>query len=296
MLLGFKKDQVIKSPVEITPLHVSRLVGILGLTLALMWLDSHSQIFKPVRNVIGYSLYPLHQISAAPSILAKWFVDSAKSRKELERSNAELSARNLILGQKIQRLISLETENIELRELLGASDRITERVIVAELVAVDPDPFSQQILINKGSEDAAFIGQPILDSHGLMGQIVDVLPHTSRVLLIADSNHAIPVEVNRNGVRAIAAGSGSLNKLNLIYVPETADIKVGDSLVSSGLGGRYPRGYPVAKVDKVEHFPGKAFAEVTATPSAQLDRSRHMLLVFNKKASLVPPKSLWEGE
>lgn len=272
------------------------MVGILCLALALMWLDSHSQLFKPVRNVLAYSLYPIHQVSAAPSIVAEWFGDSAKSRKELERSNAELSARNLILGQKIQRLISLETENIELRELLGASDRINERVVVAELVSVDPDPFSQQILINKGSEDDAFIGQPILDSHGLMGQIIDVLPHTSRVLLIADSNHAIPVEVSRNGVRAIAVGSGSLNKLNLIYVPETADIEVGDALVSSGLGGRYPRGYPVAKVDKVEHSPGQAFAEVSATPSAKLDRSRHMLLVFNKKASFVPPKSLWEDE
>ena len=160
-------------------------------------------------------------------------------------------------------------------------------------MAVDPDPFSQQILINKGSEDQAFIGQPVLDSHGLMGQIIDVLPYTSRVLLIADSNHAIPVEVNRNGVRAIAVGSGNLNQLNLIYVPETADIKEGDLLVSSGLGGRYPRGYPVAKVAKVAHSPGQAFAEVSATPSAQLDRSRHMLLVFNKTASQVPPKTLW---
>ncbi len=266
------------------------------LALATMWLDSHSQFLKPVRHALGFSLYPLHQISAAPSVLIEWFGDSAKSRSELERSNAELSARNLILGQKIQRLISLETENIELRELLGASDRLNERVVVAELVAVDPDPFSQQILINKGSEDMAFIGQPVLDSHGLMGQVIDVLPFTSRVLLIADSNHAIPVEVNRNGVRAIAVGSGNLNQLNLIYVPETADIKVGDLLVSSGLGGRYPRGYPVAKVTKVKYTPGQAFAEVSAVPSAQLDRSRHMLLVFNKTATEVPPTTLWGEE
>jgi rod shape-determining protein MreC len=261
-----------------------------------MWLDSHSLLFKPVRHGLGYALYPLHQIASAPAVVAEWFGDSAKSRQQLERKNAELAARNLILGQKIQRLISLETENIELRELLGAADRIHERVLVAELIAVDPDPFSQQILINKGSNDQVFIGQPVLDSHGLMGQVVDVLPHSSRILLIADSNHAIPVEVNRNGVRAIAVGSGKLNELNLIYVPETADIKVGDSLVSSGLGGRYPRGYPVAKVAKVEYFPGKAFAVVAAIPSAQLDRSRHMLLVFSKDASHVPPKSLWEQE
>jgi rod shape-determining protein MreC len=261
-----------------------------------MWLDSHSQLFKPVRHSLGFVLYPLHQVASAPSVLVDWFGDSAKSRHELERENAELAARNLILGQKIQRLISLETENIELRELLGTSDRIDEKVIVAELLAVDPDPFSQQIVINKGSEDKVFIGQPVLDSHGLMGQVIDVLPHSSRILLIADSNHAIPVQVNRNGVRAIAVGSGQLNELNLIYVPDTADIKEGDSLVSSGLGGRYPKGYPVAKVAKVEHFPGKAFAVVSATPSAQLDRSRHMLLVFSESAGRVPPAEIWEQD
>jgi rod shape-determining protein MreC len=259
-----------------------------------MWIDNYSQVLKPIRSALGYSLYPLHQVAAAPSVLAEWFGESAKSRQELERENSELTARNLILGQKIQRLISLETENIELRELLGATDSIDERVVIAELISVDPDPFSQQVLINKGTDDQVFIGQPVLDSYGLMGQVIDVLPHSSRVLLIADSNHAIPVQVNRNGVRAIAVGSGHLNELNLVYVPDTADIKVGDSLVSSGLGGRYPRGYPVAEVLKVEHLPGEAFAVVTASPSAHLDRSRHMLLVFNKNAAHVPPKSLWE--
>lgn len=262
--------------------------------MAIMWLDSNSHIFKPVRSALGYALYPLHQISSAPSVLVNWFGDSTKSQQQLIRENAELSAKNLILGQKIQRLISLKTENSELRELLGASERIGERVIVAELVAVDPDPFSQQIVINKGLEDNVFIGQPVLDSHGLMGQVVDVLPHSSRILLIADSNHAIPVQVNRNGVRAIAVGSGLLNELNLVYVPDTADIEEGDLLVSSGLGARYPRGYPVATVATVEHHPGKAFAVVKVTPSAQLDRSRHMLLVFSDESSHVPPKSLWQ--
>jgi rod shape-determining protein MreC len=262
--------------------------------MAMMWLDSNSQIFKPVRSALGYLLYPVHQISSAPSVLADWFGDSAKSQQQLIKDNAELSARNLILGQKIQRLISLETENSELRELLGASERIGETVIVAELVAVDPDPFSQQIVVNKGLEDNVFIGQPVLDSYGLMGQVIDVLPHSSRVLLIADSNHAIPVQVNRNGVRAIAVGSGKLNELNLVYVPDTADIGEGDLLVSSGLGGRYPRGYPVATVASVEHYPGKAFAVVKVVPSAQLDRSRHMLLVFSDGSSHVPPQSLWQ--
>lgn len=261
-----------------------------------MWLDSHTQFLKPARYALGYSLYPLHQVVYVPSVLAEWFGESAKNHNELERENAELSARNLILGQKIQRLISLETENIELRELLGATDGISEKVVITEIISVDPDPYSQQILINKGSKDQVFIGQPVLDAYGLMGQVIDVLPRSSRVLLIADSNHAIPVEVNRNGVRTIAVGSGRLDELNLIYVPNTADIKAGDLLVSSGLGGRYPRGYPVATVSKVDYISGQTFAVVTASPSAHLDRSRHMLLVFNKNAGHVPPKSLWEKQ
>lgn len=259
-----------------------------------MWLDSHGPFFQPVKQGLGYVLEPLNKISTAPSVLMSWFGESAKSLEELQQENAKINAQNLILQQKIQRLVSLETENIELRELLSASERIDDTVLVSELIAVDPDPYSQQIIVNKGSDDQVFIGQPVLDSQGLMGQVIDVLPHSSRVLLIVDSNHAIPVQVNRNGVRAIAVGSGQLGELNLVYVPDTADIKQGDLLVSSGLGGRYPRGYPVAEVSKVEHHPGKAFAVVTAVPSAQLDRSRHMLLVFSEKAGRVPPQSLWE--
>ena len=225
-----------------------------------MWLDSHSQIFQPVRHGLGYVLYPVQQLATVPAALAAWFGDSAKSRQQLLQDNSVLQARNLVLEQNVQRLIALETENFELRDLLDASQAFDDRVLAASLVSVDPDPFSQQILINKGHLDDVFIGQPVLDSQGLMGQVVDVWPHYSRVLLIADSNHAIPVEVSRNGVRAIAVGSGQLAELNLIYVPDTVDIKVGDLLMSSGLGGRYPRGYPVAVVSQVEHSPGEAFA------------------------------------
>jgi len=288
------KEAAIKTSVEITPLSASRLVGLLLLALALMWFDSNARLFSPMRTGLGYVLQPLHQVAAAPSTLMNWFGESAKTMEDLQQENSRLAAQNLILQQKIQRLVSLETENIELRELLSASERIDDTVLVSELIAVDPDPYSQQVLVNKGSEDNVFIGQPVLDSQGLMGQVIDVLPHSSRVLLIVDSNHAVPVQVNRNGVRAIAVGSGKLGELELVYVPDTADIKEGDLLVSSGLGGRYPRGYPVAEVTSVEHHPGKAFAVVKATPSAQLDRSRHMLLVFSENAGRIPPAELWE--
>ncbi len=201
-----------------------------------------------------------------------------------------------MLELRSQRLAALETENIELRELLSASEQVDDRVLVASVVAVDPDPFSQQIVVNKGGEDGVFIGQPVLDAYGLLGQVIDVMPFSARVLMIADPNHAIPVQVNRNGVRAIAVGTGSLTELELIYVPATADIIPGDLLVSSGLGERYPRGYPVATVTAVENISGQSFAKVLAEPSAQLDRSRHLLLVFRKGASRVPPETLWRRD
>lgn len=272
------------------------MAAIVLLAMVLIWLDSHAPWLQPVRYLTGYTILPAQKVAAIPNSMANWFGESAATHQQLLGDKKKLQARNLILETKAQRLAALEAENIELRELLSASEQIDDRVLVSSLTAVDPDPFSQQILIDKGGKDGVFIGQPVLDAYGLLGQVIDVLPTTSRVLMIADSNHAIPVQVNRNGVRAIAAGNGSLDQLELIYVPNTADIKSGDLLVSSGLGGRYPKGYPVAIVDQVENIPGKPFASVSATPSAQLDRSRHLLLVFSQGAGQVPPETLWRQQ
>jgi rod shape-determining protein MreC len=264
------------------------------LALLAMWVDNHYSVLQPLRYIAGYALYPAQQVALLPTTLATWMDESASSRRELLDENRQLSARNLVLELKAQRLAALQTENIELRELLNAAEQVDDRALVTSLIAVDPDPYSQQVLINKGGEEGVFIGQPVLDAHGLFGQVVEVLPHSSRVLMIADSNHVVPVQVNRNGVRAIAAGTGALDRLELIYVPNTADIQVGDLLVSSGLGGRYPRGYPVAVVESVEHQSGQMFATVSARPSASLDRSRTLMLLFNQGAGQVPPPELWQ--
>lgn len=260
-----------------------------------MWVDYRWSWLQPLRYYTGYVLLPAQQMSQFPSIIGHWFGESSASRQQLIHENKQLQAHNLILEVRAQRLVSLETENIELRELLSASEQVGDRVLVAAISAIHPDPYSRQILINRGGQDDVFIGQPVLDAYGLLGQVVDVLPRTSRVLMIADPNHAIPVQINRNGVRAIAVGTGALDQLELIYVPNTTDIIVGDLLVSSGLGGRYPSGYPVATVTKVTNVPGQQFASVYAAPSAQLDRSRHLLLVFNERAGQVPSASIWQG-
>jgi rod shape-determining protein MreC len=276
-----KESIAIKSQFQVPPLQGQKVTLMVAMALALIWVDHHYPWLKPVRQQAAWVLEPAQSTAMVPSVLIDWFGESAATRQELLHENKQLSARNLILETRVQRLAALEAENVELRQLLNASEKLGGRVLVSSVLAVDPDPYSQQIFINKGSEDGVFVGQPVLDAYGLLGQVIDVLPFRSRVLMIADSNHAIPVQVNRNGVRAIAAGNGALDSLELLYVPSTADIVEGDLLISSGLGGRYPRGYPVATVTSIENIAGKPFARVSAEPSAHLDRSRHLLLLFN---------------
>jgi len=275
------------------PFQGQRVALIAVFCLVLMWVDNEYQWLDPVRYAIGYTVAPAQKTAVVPLSVAEWLGENASLRRELLKENKILAARNLVLERKAQRMASLEAENMSLRELLSASDQVDDKVLVTSVTAVDPDPYTQQIIIDKGGSDGVFVGQPVLDAHGLLGQVIDVLPLSSRVLMIADSNHAVPVQVNRNGVRAIATGTGALNELELIYVPNTADIKVGDMLVSSGLGGRYPKGYPVATVTSIVNEPGESFASVKAEPTAKLDRSRHLLLVFTDQSGRVPPAQLW---
>ena len=181
----------------------------------------------------------------------------------------------------MQKLAALTEQNVRLRELLNSSALVNEKVEVAELIGMDPNPFTHRIIINKGERDGVVLGQPVLDARGLMGQVVELMPYTSRVLLLTDTTHSIPVQVNRNGLRAIASGTGNPESLELRHVADTADIKVGDLLVSSGLGQRFPAGYPVATVKEVIHDSGQPFAIVRAVPTAALNRSRYLLLVFS---------------
>ena len=169
-----------------------------------------------------------------------------------------------------------------MRDLLGSAAKLQDNVLVAELIGVDPDPERYEIIIDKGSQSGVFVGQAVLDAQGLMGQVIATSLYTSRALLISDESHSVPVQVNRNNLRLIAQGTGITGQLELIHVPDTADIKEGDLLVSSGLGSRFPVGYPVGVVSKVEHDPGEPFAVVRAIPSASLVKSRHVLLVFTE--------------
>ena len=226
---------------------------------------------------------PFYALADIPERLGGWSDENVVSREQLIKDNRQLRAEAFLLKAKVQKLAALEAENERIRQLLNSSALLDETVLVAELIGVSPDPLHHQIIINKGIKDNLFVGQPVLDAEGLMGQVIKVGASHSRVLLITDATHAIPVQVNRNGVRSIAEGVGVLHELTLRHVSATTDIKVGDLLVSSGLGGRFPQRYPVAEVIEVTIDPGQPFAIVRAKPRAQLDRSRHVLLVFNRQ-------------
>ncbi|EKF74161.1 rod shape determining protein MreC [Alcanivorax hongdengensis A-11-3] len=256
-----------------------RLLIALILAVVLMVLDQRTPWAKPVRYWLGYLTAPVHYLAHLPVDTGEWLSEQTQSRSDLISDNNHLKRQVLILEQKVQRLAVLEAENVRLRELLNSSADLGANVLVAEIIGVDPDPNRQEMIINKGAGDAVAEGQAVLDAQGLIGQVISAGPLSARVLLITDASHAMSVQVNRNGVRAVLAGTGQSGLLRLLYVPDTTDIKVGDLLVSTGLGQRYPRGYPVARVTDISHRAGTPFAQITALPTAHIDRASHVLLV-----------------
>ena len=258
-----------------------RLLVLVVLSVALMVVDARFTLLKPVRSQMSLVLMQSYWITDFPQRLWQGVASQFGSRTELVVDNEKLKTENLLLQGRMQKLAALTEQNVRLRELLNSSALVNEKVEVAELIGMDPNPFTHRIIINKGERDGVVLGQPVLDARGLMGQVVELMPYTSRVLLLTDTTHSIPVQVNRNGLRAIASGTGNPERLELRHVADTADIKVGDLLVSSGLGQRFPAGYPVATVKEVIHDSGQPFAIVRAVPTAALNRSRYLLLVFS---------------
>ncbi|PPA03552.1 rod shape-determining protein MreC [Pseudomonas sp. MWU12-2312b] len=258
-----------------------RVLVLVVLSIALMVVDARFTLLKPVRSQMSLVLMQSYWITDLPQRLWQGVASQFGSRTELVAENEKLKTENLLLQGRMQKLAALTEQNVRLRELLNSSALVNEKVEVAELIGMDPNPFTHRIIINKGERDGVVLGQPVLDARGLMGQVVELMPYTSRVLLLTDSTHSIPVQVNRNGLRAIASGTGNPERLELRHVADTADIKEGDLLVSSGLGQRFPAGYPVATVKEVIHDSGQPFAIVRAVPTAALNRSRYLLLVFS---------------
>lgn len=258
-----------------------------GLSIGLIVADHRFHHLGVLRSTLSVVIYPLHLVASLPDTLGGFVQGRLAKEEELRRRNDALHRENLALSARLQQFEALEAENMRLRDLLGSSFKIGDRVLIAELLSVDLNPYRHQVLINKGDTSGVYEGQPVLDANAVMGQIVRVNPLSSAVLLITDADHALPVQINRNGLRTVAAGTGFVNRLELPHLPNNADVQVGDLLVTSGLGGRFPPGYPVARVTEVSRDSGKPFATVVAAPTARLDRTREVLLVWTLDAGVL---------
>ena len=257
-----------------------RLIVLALLSIGLMNIDHRQHRLAVLRDWLSAAAFPVQWVTQAP--LAAWTAarESLATRARVEADNVRLAADNLALRLKLMRFESLEQENQRLRAARESSARIVQRSLVAEIVRVDLDPFRQRVLVNKGSRDGVFHGQAALDANGIFGQVTRVGPLSAEVILLSDPEHAIPVQVNRTGARTIALGTGRSGQLSLPYLPQNADVIAGDLLVSSGLGGVYPPGYPAGRVTAVERDPSQPLLTVTAEPLAALDRDPEVLLVW----------------
>lgn len=254
----------------------------------MMTVDHRQGHLERVRSALSVFVYPLQYVANLPVTATNWASEALATRARLMEENDRLRDEQLVLSSKVQKFEILEAENERLREMLQSAEKLDERVLIAELLAVDLQPFRHQIVINKGRREGVYKGQPIVDANGVMGQVVHVGPFSSTVLLLTDPTHAIPVQINRNGLRSVAVGVGQSHVLQLEHLPNNVDIKEGDLVVTSGLGSRFPAGYPVGVVYNISRVPGEPFAKVTILPSAQLEKSREVLLVW-PKASVKKP-------
>lgn len=267
-----------------------RLLIAVILALGLMVVDARDRHLRWLRSSLAVAAYPIQWLASQPSRILRELNGQLSTEADLRERNALLERENLALRGQMQRFLALQAENSRLRDLLGSSFKVNDRVLVAELLQVELDPYRQQVLVDKGTASGVYIGQPVLDANAVMGQVVVANPVTATVLLITDADHALPVQINRNGLRTIAIGTGRVNQLRLPHLPKNADVRVGDLLVTSGMGGVFPAGYPVAQIVEVADDPNSSFATVHAVPTARLDRSHEVLLVWTLDPVVVPGK------
>ncbi len=258
------------------------------LSIFLMTLDHRHHHLETLRGALSLVVYPLQQAVGIPTRLVGWASDEFTSRESLQEENRRLRQMQFLTTAHLQRLTVLEAENRRLRRLLGSADNLPEKTVIAEVVTVDADPYRHRIVLAKGTRAGVYVGQPLLDAQGVVGQVMHAGPISSTALLITDPSHALPIQVDRTGMRGLVLGTGRYGELELPYVPNNTDVREGDLLITSSLGGRFPRGYPVAVVDRVEPDPGRPFARILARPTAALDRIREVLLVDHRAAQHAP--------
>jgi rod shape-determining protein MreC len=273
-------------------------------SVALLITEHRSHRLDSLRATLSVLVDPLKYLVDLPSVMIEQTTESVRSYSTLKKENTHLREEQFIDKTRLLKFDSLEKENIRLRALLENSFKLGEQLLIAELLSINTAPYENIVVVNKGTRFGVHPQQPVLDANGVVGQVFRALPFSAEIMLITDPNHAIPVQVNRNGLLTIAVGSGQLNRLNLPFLPNNADIRPGDLLITSGLGGTFPSGYPVGIVDDFTVMSNKPFVNITATPKAMLDRNRELLIVWgdsapvslstasNEKAPAPPPLDL----
>lgn len=253
----------------------------LVISIFLMFSDYHYRYLDSVRSGFSLVVFPLQYAVDYPVRVIGWLQSLVGSKKALIDENMQLRYRQTMLQAELQKLLVTQKENSQLKELLLTSSKADTKVMAAQILAVDTSSARQIVVLNKGSREGVYAGQPVLDAKGIMGQVIDVGPMTSTVLLISDLKSAVPVRNNRTGERAILVGNNSMDRLSLINLPKTSSIHPGDILVTSGLGRRYPEGYPVGRVEEINSVPGEDFVKVVVSPVALLNRNRLVLLIWS---------------
>ncbi len=253
------------------------------LCLSVLLLDRYSDYLSAVKSSAIDLARPLYDLSDMPHRLMQWADDKVQSQDDLAVKNAQLEAEALVLRAKVQKLAALTIENVRLRELLNAGAVLKERVLLTEVIAVSANPLQHYVMIDKGREDGVFVGQGVVDAYGLFGQVMEIASHSSRVLLISDSRHAVPAQITRNGLRLIVEGRSQYDYLDVPNATPTMDIEKGDIVYTSGLGGVFPEGYPLGRISSVQHEAGHSFSQIKLEPMAHLDRSRQLLLLFPRE-------------
>jgi rod shape-determining protein MreC len=248
-----------------------------------MVMDKRMESFASIRAALSLPVAPLHYLIHWPGKVIANIKVTLSTHDDLVQENLHLKTEQLLLRSQLQRLLAIESENNYLKSLLRSSKQIKGKTLIAEILSVASEPFVHHVVLNKGSRDKVYVGQPVLDANGVMGQVVEVGPLTSRVLLINDPHSGISVQNARNGLRAIAVGDTYNGKLRLSFVAKTADIRKDDIYMTSGLSERYPEGYPVGRVESVDNDPTQQFALVELMPSAHLASSRQVLLVWYQR-------------
>jgi len=272
------------------PAPLVRLAFFVSLAVLLMVLDARFRYAESVRQVVALAAYPIQRVAMAPVDLFHSVVNYFGSTAALQEENTALRTKQLRAAPELLRLEALQEENNQLRRLLDAQERLPGKAVFAEILYAARDPFSRKVVIDKGSQNDIQAGQPVIDDIGVIGQVTRVYLLMSEVTLLSDKNQAIPLQVQRNGLRAVAYGGAEGGMLDLRFMAANADIRNGDTLVTSGIDGTYPPGLPVATVARIERDAAYAFAKIYLAPTAGTDRYRQVLVLSND-ANPPPPEA-----